>query len=209
MSDSQRKPNLVPPLVLVKVREKSPFSPKVTEALEFVHREFHAGKPLLINHLAEVLDGLRLTAAAVRREDLTEAAWRLMEPLNDIVSGLIPPMFQTIKHQTAWPTWKANLVTFALFAMTQAMDAADAHLKEPDAARRVLPIVRRRLPDTQLGTLLNWRGELARKSGSKLPVGVRQRYKKLCADAPGNSPRERYDWAMLQLNEVFAPDRKP
>lgn len=178
-------------------------------ALEASLREMRAGdgEPEL-KHLSRIVYEVHRALIVDGRQDLAEVTFKVLEPINDVLLGIVPPMFTPKDPRRTMPTWKVNLIVFSVLAVDQAM-ALTPPENEAAAIRRVLPIVRRRLPDTKVNTIRNWRGELQRKSSRpSLPPGAQIRYDGGLPTEAGDTAEARLNW-LLGLLDASIRDRPP
>ena len=190
------------------MKAAGPLPPRLIAVLGAALREMHTGngEPTL-KHLYWILDEVRIAVSAAGRDDLAEVPFRLIEAFTDVIRGVLPPLFTPPDPRNVMPTWKVNMIAFALRAVDEAV-SPESNNRQPlrVAIRRVLPIIRRRMPCATATTVMNWRGEMQRATGSALPAAVRIRYRQVFPDA-GTTPEARHAYFLDLLDRLVTPKR--
>ena len=182
--------------------------PRLIAVLGAALQEMHTGngEPTL-KHLYWILDEVRIAVSAAGRDDLAEVPFRLIEAFTDVIRGGQSRLFTPSDPRHIMPTWKVNMIAFALRAVDEAV-SPESNNRQPlrVAIRRVLPIIRRRMPCATATTVMNWRREAQRKDGSALPDGVFLRYQQAVPDA-GTTPEARHAYFLDLLDRLVTPKR--
>jgi hypothetical protein len=129
------------------------------------------------------------------RHRTAEVWFRLMVALKDVERGVTPRALSPLFASRAHPTWMVNRIALAVRVVDELM--ADG-TPMPAAIRQVLPELRL-IPGTDADRVANWRHELHKADGGRMPRKFLLRYRAPLPPEVGNIPKSRAAWLLRQL----------